>query len=421
MICKGELIKMQVHKLGFSIMQLLAYAIVARFSCSALANIRIFSMGFTFMYGILFIILFAWQYRNITREEFSALFSLIVYTFFVAAGTITHTGNIFNTFAFNAYVLVFFFFVYMYMKRIEEKEAIRISLLGLCGYIFTYIYSIVLLIQNPALSRQAAANMITENSIDKLGAIGGFDTVFGTLIVLIFIIYLLGSSTTSGIKIISIITAILGCAFLVLASYGTAVMLFVVSIVLILYRKNLLLSIAMVVIVIAMYVNRVNIGEFIFRASINIDFSDILKEKIQDMATIMVTGESTGSLSGDRGRIARMGWSLSTFAQYPLLGAYVHGLDNIENVLVGGHSEIIDTLARFGLFGTVMIVSFFTKLFKSGIQVFEEDAGRKCYWVAIIIYTAIAVLDPALYAQQVLPFFVLLPFFEYFTHFRKEL
>lgn len=421
MICKGELIKMQVHKLGFSIMQLLAYAIVARFSCSALANIRIFSMGFTFMYGILFIILFAWQYRNITREEFSALFSLIVYTFFVAAGTITHTGNIFNTFAFNAYVLVFFFFVYMYMKRIEEKEAIRISLLGLCGYIFTYIYSIVLLIQNPALSRQAAANMITENSIDKLGAIGGFDTVFGTLIVLIFIIYLLGSSTTSGIKIISIITAILGCAFLVLASYGTAVMLFVVSIVLILYRKNLLLSIAMVVIVIAMYVNRVNIGEFIFRASINIDFSDILKEKIQDMATIMVTGESTGSLSGDRGRIARMGWSLSTFAQYPLLGAYVHGLDNIENVLVGGHSEIIDTLARFGLFGTVMIVSFFTKLFKSGVQVFEEDAGRKCYWVAIIIYTAIAVLDPALYAQQVLPFFVLLPFFEYFTHFRKEL
>lgn len=53
---------MKVRK--FRLDQFLAYLMVARFSCVALANIPIFSMKYIFIYGVLFIALYVANYKK---------------------------------------------------------------------------------------------------------------------------------------------------------------------------------------------------------------------------------------------------------------------------------------------------------------------------------------------------------------------
>lgn len=393
--------KLRIH-------QVLAYLIVARFSCIALANIPIFGMSLIFVYGILFIVTFVINYRTMERKELYALLVFLLYVLFVVVKTIPISGTIFNTQAFNSYIILFLFFIYMYMKRIQPKEACKICRVALIGYIFTYLYSIVMLIQDPTLSRKVAANIITENSVDMLNAVGGFDTVYGTIIVLTFLIYLRKNVNNKKDLWLIRIGLISGILFIILASYGTAMVLIVLLIILVLMKKNKILGGIVTGICGLAYIFKSQIGMLIYSFADGISISYILKEKIQDIAIIMITGQSAGTLSGDEGRFARIGWDISAFLKYPLFG----GMGK-QDIQIGEHSEIFDTLARFGLVGFVLIVLFFILFLKDGWRRLDDIKGRKCYVIAIILYLIIAILDPALYTQQILPFFVLLPFFEY--------
>ena len=93
----------------FKIIRFLGYLIVARLSCIALANIPIFNMKFIFVYGVVFVLAYIYNYRVPERKESYAFFVLLGYTIFVVAKTTSSSGTFFNTQAFNAYILFFLF------------------------------------------------------------------------------------------------------------------------------------------------------------------------------------------------------------------------------------------------------------------------------------------------------------------------
>ena len=84
----------------------------------------------------------------------------------------------------------------------------------------------------------------------------------------------------------------------------------------------------------------------------------------------------------------------------------------MQGAKIGSHSEIADLLGRFGIFGFASLLAFFVLLLKDIAQGLSTKLGKKLLFVAILLYLAIAVLDPALYTQQILPIFLLIPFTE---------
>ncbi|MGM9959227.1 MAG: hypothetical protein ACI32B_08265 [Erysipelotrichaceae bacterium] len=394
----------------FEINQFLAYLMVARFSCIALANIPLFNMSLIFVYGMLFIISFILNYRYLERKETYALFAILIYIVFVVVKTTPVFGTIFNTQAFNGYILFFLFFIYLYMKRIETIKVLKICRVALIGFNFTYLYSIVMLIQDPTLSRRAAATIITENSVDTLNAVGGFDTVYGTVILFCFFLYLYQRAYNKKDLWLIRIGFFSGTVFLILASYGTAIVLFAFIIILTLMKKNKTMGACVTLLCSIFYALRKQLGTILYNFANTIGISYILKEKMQDIAIIMITGQSAGTLSGDDGRFARIRWDIDAFIKYPIFG----GLGK-NDIKIGAHSEVFDTLGRFGFIGFTLLLMFFYLFFKDNSQLVNDKSGKKCLSVSIVVYLIIAFLDPALYTQQILPLFILIPFFDLFV------
>lgn len=110
-----------------------------------------------------------------------------------------------------------------------------------------------------------------------------------------------------------------------------------------------------------------------------------------------------------------MGWSVETFLKYPIFGAY-----GKSNALIGYHSELFDSLAKFGVVGFIPLFMFFVYFFKDIYSGLKTVEGKRCCILVGIIYVVIAILNPSLYTQQVLPLFILLPICESFTLKNKE-
>ena len=399
---------MERNKTGVDIMYILACFIVARFSCIALSNIPIFSMTFMFLYGCAFIMLFVLRYQTMSRREVVGLVSILFYSVYVL--TMTLSEGFFNTQAFNAYILFFLYFIYLYIKRSERRKAVSLGIVMLFGYLFTYLYSIVVLFQDPSLSRKAAASIVTDNSADVINGVGGFDTVYGTLLVIAILIYLMRTRIPKTMRVLCIIVLISGIAFLIMASYGTALVLLFILCVFALGVKNKAWAVIIVMASVLFWFYRADIGFSIIRFVEPWELLQTLRDKIQDIGKILITGEAQGTLSGAGGRLARMGWSFNTFLRYPFFG----GVGRLD-AKIGYHSEIVDMLARFGIVGTGIFVSFLVTFFKDCRNRISSNEGKSCFVILVVLYLAIAVLNPALYTQQVLPFFVLFPLFDMFS------
>lgn len=394
-----------------NLLSILAGLIVARFSCIALSNIPIFNMTFTFSYGCAFVILFLTQYPKITRREFCGMAGLFAYVIFVVVRTIGY--GLFNTQAFNAYVLCFMYFIYLYLKRRPAKESLRLGMIAITGYLLTLLYSIRVLMIDPDLSRKAAANIVTENSPDALNAVGGFDTVYGTLLLVVFFFYIRKAKFSTWNRGVINLALAVACIFLVMASYGTAIILLILIFAIILYKKNKFWSAVVLLLLVLGVAYRVEIGHALASFALQFDAMDSLEGKINDISQMLITGEAAGTLAGDEGRFARMGWSIATFFRYPILG----GIGK-PDAMIGNHSEVLDLLARFGLVGATALLTFMVSFMKDLFQFNTQKVGKQCLQLMLVIYLLVAILDPALYTQQIMPFFCIAPMIEFM--YRKE-
>lgn len=398
---------MKIGSYKISLLLLLGVAIVARFSCVILSNLPFFSMNFIFLYGLTFIFVFFLSYFKISKIDCLALFFLFCYTFYISIVTIPFYGQIFNNQVFNACIMIFLYFIYLYTKKLNLKHKITISKFAFLGYLFTWFYSIFKLLQDPTLSRRMAATKVV-SEIDTLGGVGGFDTVYGSILVLCIMIYLLQekSKINKSILIFSITSCVL---FLILSSYATALVLMLVLFSIYLLKKNKIYFVLISVLFIILFINRIEIGYWVSSISHNFNFSEILSEKINEIGQILSTGQSAGTLSGDDGRIARMGWSLHTFFKYPLFGGLLH-----SDGIIGYHSEFFDMLGRYGIVGSGLFLGFFILFMKSVYNEIKSNIGKKCFYTVIFLFICISILNPSLYTQEILPLFILLPTFDFF-------
>lgn len=385
----------------------LAIIIIARFSCAALSNIPLFTILFTFIYIICFIGLFCLMKGRITGKAIGMFISLFAYAAEVVYITYTDTNNMFNTQAFNTYVIIALFFIYNWLKEAEKKKKRIIISVSITGYLFTFAYSIVKLYQDPLLSRKKAASIVTENSVDTINGVGGFDTVYGALLIICVFLFLYFYIPKGyyGIKYWTSLFS--GIVFVVMATFVTSIILLACMFVIWFFSRNKLLACVTLILVAIGLFYHVPLGQSIMEFSETITYSDPMAEKIYEVGYMICNGEMAGTLAGEEGRVARMMWSWEAFLQYPIFGAYAK-----PGIRIGGHSEIVDTLGRFGLFGFFSIVSFFAFLYFDTREKLRDNRAKLCQNVAYCIFVLTGFLNPSLYMQIVVPLFVIVPYWE---------
>ncbi len=392
--------------LKLDILFILAVFVVARISCPALSNIPFFSMAFTFVYGAIFVFLYLFTAKSMNRRDFSLMASAICYALYVfSRGFIAGSGT-FARDQFNAYVIVFLTMIYIWVKDKPIKTKAFLFKLIFAALIFNYVYSIIVLFYDPGASRTSAATSVLEKSpFDILNAIGSFDAVYGGLSVILILLYMRQILKEKNVKnVLSLLVLVLSLVFVIMASYVTALVLLIVALALFVAQKNKLFSAALILLTFLIVLFHEPFGDWIMDVSSKITYSETVSEKLHEFGDMIKTFETSGTYAGEGGRAARMAWSWNTFMDYPLFGGI-----GIQGAKVGGHSELLDFPARFGLVGLVLLVTYFVCLYRNVRTELSSDKMRVCFKIILFVFVVSAVLNPSLYSLQMMPLILMMP------------
>ena len=391
---------------SIDLLMVLAFLIVARISCPALSNIPFFSMAFTFLYGVAFLGLFLITVRYITKAELTMLLLAALYTAYVLIRSVIADKGLFSTDAFNAYIIVFMTVICLWMRRQPiEKQAILIKLI-FWALIFNYVYSIWVLTKDPGASRTAAATSVLEKSpYDVLNAVGSFDAVYGGISVVTILLCMLQDMEKGDKRkwFIGIILA-LAVVFIYMASYATALVLLVFTVALILGSRNKFFTGLVITGLLLVLICHEAIGQGIVSLSTRISANSTVQEKMRDFGSMLESFEATGTYGGNSGRAARMQWSLNAFISHPILGGF--GRDGVK---IGGHSEFLDLLGKYGILGFGLMTGFFVTLYRDIQKGLQQPKMQQCCKIVFFVWLITAVVNPALFSLQMMPIILMLP------------
>lgn len=393
----------------------LVFLIMARLSCTLFSVFPFMSITFIFIYGIIFVFLFLVSYRKIKSSDFLTFIILLLYDSVVIFKNVDSLSKLFTTDAFNCYILTFLYFIYLWVKysfirfSISKREnkihkGLLFTVLG--GYIMTIVYSLFVLVRDPLSIRIAATGQHVATDIFNSAA--GFDTVYGSVLIIMICLVIHESTKSLLIRRIMIISLLLICVFLIMASYGTAILLGIFAFVLYYLRKNQKMSVFMIFLIILLLVLREPISDLLFDLSHKVTYSDYLSRKIYEFGYMLKNGELTGTYTMEEGRLDRMGYSLKTFLQYPVFGGKGHA-----DARFGGHSDFFDVLGKYGIVGFGAIFSFWVRIYMDLNRITDNQSFRKCLLSVMILYFMISILNPSMYTQEIIPILVVLPLYCY--------
>lgn len=393
-------------KLNFDLLLVLALFIVARISCPALSNIPVFSITFTFVYGAAFVLIYLFTVKSIKMQDFYLIVSAVCYTLYVFLRGFSAGNGLFARDSFNAYIIVFLTMIYIWVKEKPLPTKMLLFKLIFLALIFDYVYSLYVLFRDPGASRTAAALGVLEASpYDILNAVGSFDAVYGGLSVIVILLYMRQIFKEKHIKNkTTLFVLILALAFVIIAAYGTALVLLAVALALILGQKNKVYSAAILFTIVIILICHEPVGQWIMDMSSGVTYSETVSEKMNEVGYMLKTFEAAGTYAGESGRAVRLEWSWETFKDYPIFGGI-----GITDAKIGGHSELLDLPARFGFLGLAFVATYFICLYKNVRSGLLSKKMRTCWNIVMFVFVISAALNPSLYSLQMMPMLLMMP------------
>ena len=163
-----------------------------------------------------------------------------------------------------------------------------------------------------------------------------------------------------------------GCLILIICSeYTTALLLFLISSALIFVKRKLRAKDLIVLMIVAVLFVVVFSG--IISSFLSFLSDQVGSREISERLTALSGGQS-GLESAEDNRIWLYRMSITTFLSNPILGTFLKG-----GYGTGGHSEILDSVAKFGLLGIAAIYGMYRKVYLLFFQPFESMEGYGYY------------------------------------------
>ena len=375
-------------------------------SNSILRLYQSFFLGFLF----LFLSITMFQSRQIYKIESAVFFaSFYVLSYYIIGFSQAGFGNVF--------MQVSFFFsivpVLYCNKFLKRRQCI-------------YVYFIVLIILNFSIVQDILLNRVNQGltfeELDELGSNVEW-TAFSTAVLFVFgasLLVLLNSSHFV-VKIIHSISLFISFYYIVFCSMrGSIIILMFLLFILLLFAKYIYIIKASIVkyLVYCVMITLVTLLVFnenvIFDWLLNISPSDRLTYRILDLKEVSTYGVSEDSLSG-RYYLGKI--SVQTWLRDPLTFLFGIGDQRISNLGiqgfilsgVGGHSEILDTLARFGLVGFSIVVALFLRISKYLISLFDSPKVKMQVKMLLLVIVLTAFSKAIFFDIVGIGMFVLIP------------
>lgn len=271
------------------------------------------------------------------------------------------------------------------MRKKYDSITRVIVLLIFLTYIFTCFTTYAGLLKYPLASRQLATGRDYGVSYTKLN-IGGFEFIYSLIVAHPAFVYFLRKRKHA---LCAGAISILFASCIVASQYATALIGYVFSLVAYALpiqdgektrRRTWIWLVAVLVIVFA-FASRILI------ALSEMDVLASISDKLVDAAKL-IRGEET-SMTNTTSRMKLYGMSFNTFLKHPVLGGEIMG-----EAAYGGHSWILDMMARWGAIGIAVAVALIGALQKWYRTLFSGSAAYQYVRLSLILALIFASVNP---------------------------
>lgn len=194
--------------------------------------------------------------------------------------------------------------------------------------------------------------------------IGGYGFVYTVALLYPIIIY--GFKRKKINVVFLIIYIILDFIIVVNSGYTIALLLFIVTTVFIFFRKDITIKEIITIFVIAI-LTLILLFPLVasgLEALAKVINNKDIAERLRDLA-----GGKEGLEASEDSRLALYMMSLNSFISHPIFG----GMFN--NVEVGGHSFILDTIAQYGIFGLAALIFIYREIYIKFFLPYKKQTG----------------------------------------------
>lgn len=347
------------------------------------------------------------------------LFSFYVFFYRLIDYSKAGWGNVFMQICFYISIVAPIF----YIKKINQRQGIIVY------YIIASILLIVLIRDILLISFYGVYNYSFVD-LSEMGSNVSL-TAFSSMILVLYCVSLLVflNSHKITIKVFHAIVLSFSFYYIVFCSMrGSIVLLMFLATILLLYEKfsniSQLFKIISIILILFLGVGLFLDMDTVFSFLVNISPNDRLTYRIYDLQSVYSEGLSDSSFSG---RYALERLSLSTWLQNPLtflFGIGDHrisefGVEGFIKTGIGGHSEIIDSLARFGIIGFSIIAILFYRISLFILALFDEIQIKKQVKMILIVFILTAFTKAVMFHLIGLAIFILFPMSSFVINFKK--
>lgn len=256
----------------------------------------------------------------------------------------------------------------VYILQYRRQEISMYGKVIVSAFIVTIVTTIVGLISNPGAARWLA----TVSSPDDpryimygMQNMGGYELIYSVILLYPLVVF---AYKQKKLNVVQTLCLSIGIFFLVLLSeYTTAFLLFLLTTLLFLVKRDLRKShlvLLMIVAVIFSVLFSNAISQLLTGLAELLD-SEIISTRLQALA-----GGRTGLETAEDNRMGLYLKSLNTFLSHPLFGTFLQGGTGI-----GGHSFILDMLAQYGMLGVAVLFCMYRKIYTLFYKQYSNRQG----------------------------------------------
>ena len=294
---------------------------------------------------------------------------------------------------------------YLYISRLNVKRQRMFVRFYLLLITVSALYTFYVAVNgSPRIIRNTASG-VYDSSFPFV--YGGYDFIYALVLIYVILLTTLsraGGRMTTAVKAAVICILVISAITVIISGYATAFMLILVFTVWSLVKRPATKVGLLVVLAVLIFGVPHLLVDFIK----DIPFiPEITSSRVSDLI-LSFSGEATVEYISEEGqRLDIMGWSLEAFAANPLFGV----IGSASTNRIGGHTEWIDQMARYGLLAmicnTVFWMSTYIKMERNSRA---RAATNKCIKNAFIMFWILGFLNPISMVVTAAPLFILGPF-----------
>lgn len=337
-------------------------------------------------------------YYAVTRPQVKALMVFIVFLF----TTSMYVGGFFNSIKLVGQSIFIFSPMVIYSYYANSNIRKLKLLLKVCLVLFFYfiIKSLIFYTEFENAARQIAAD---KSALGDLAIGGGYSLAYASVIFTIFLTDLMINKNISNLKIkVLVILSMLLMSYFVFKTKSTLTIIWlIVGVLLVLFSKkrrqindkNNLLQInkgrtdlsRIILIILSICVTFFiyeSIGKFLIE---NANENNVVSQRLSELGKSAAYGIDNSDYS--EYRIGRYVFSFISFFKSPIIGnGFEYGYIYKNSLpYIGGHSEWIDSLANFGLVGSIPFFLIFYFVIKSGRLISRHLASNSYILVVFLL------------------------------------